>query len=226
MEKGDTDRMKAKMIILAIIIVIVLSSFIRVDFSGVNKALYTEIVDSLEDLPAPIQIETTGVMDVNLNGAWAHLTLVAEYTIVGRVVTSNDYGYNPMNSGNTISQRDVGIAWGFLSNKEVDSQHQLSWYENNRRAGYRIRDMDWYSSMGGGSAFNRNWSNNHLIYSNSNIRKSIKTIEVGDYVKIEGYLVNAKFRTGYTTTSTSRSDVGNGACETIYVTKVTWLKLK
>ena len=71
-------------------------------------------------------------------------------------------------------------------------------------------------------------SNNHLIPSDSKIEKLIKRIKKNDYVKLEGYLVSAEEIDGNfkVRSSTTRSDNGDGACELIYVTNVTWLKNK
>ena len=216
--------MRDKKIIL-LIIVFVLSVLISVNLSGVDKTLHTEIVDSLEDLPAPIQIATTGEADVIISGEETHLTFVAEYTIVGRVITTSDYVYDPTNARNTISPKDVGIVWGLLSNKEVDSK--ISWFVGHRTNWFTVSDLDWYYNREGGPrAIQSLISNNHLIHSSNHIRKLIQSISVGDYVKIEGYLVDAKYRTGYTKTSIFREDRGPENCETIYVTNVTWLKTR
>ena len=74
-----------------------------------------------------------------------------------------------------------------------------------------------------------NCTNNHLIPSDNKTRKLVDYIKEGEFVNIEGYLVNIKVigKNGsyfVWDTSTNRSDSGNGACETIYVTNVVWLK--
>lgn len=74
------------------------------------------------------------------------------------------------------------------------------------------------------------FSNNHLIPSNDNIEKLIKKIKENDYIKLKGYLVNAKTKKASTMdsfdSSISRVDTGGGACEVIYVTDITWLEKK
>ena len=68
-------------------------------------------------------------------------------------------------------------------------------------------------------AFNmQQLSNNHLISDDEYIRKQVQKIRIGDQIRVRGYLA------GYTAgggskrgTSTTRTDTGDGACETIYV---------
>jgi len=191
-------------------------------FTSVDKEAHTEIVDTLEDLPEPIQIKTTGEKNTIINGVETHLTYAAEYTIVGRVVTTHDYKYNSVYQ--SVLPRDVGIAWGWLSNREVDSK--ISWHTKHRYAGFYVADDAWLHSKGGVNAIFHYASNNHLIPSDDTTTKLIKSIRKGDYVKIEGYLVSVKWDRFSMGTSTSRTDRGDGACETIYVTKVTWLKTR
>ena len=73
-------------------------------------------------------------------------------------------------------------------------------------------------------------SHSHIVPANRNIMAAFLKIKEWDTVKIEGELIDMKYttRTGRTinySTSLSRTDSnetsrGNGACETIYVTKV------
>ncbi|MGB5474602.1 MAG: hypothetical protein WBQ78_14155 [Gammaproteobacteria bacterium] len=61
-------------------------------------------------------------------------------------------------------------------------------------------------------------SNNHLLTDDVRLRKQIKRVRIGDQVRIRGWLVNYSNDAGFSRgTSTTRSDKGNGACETIYL---------
>lgn len=62
-------------------------------------------------------------------------------------------------------------------------------------------------------------SNNHLLADRPDVQRAILTARPGDQVLLRGYLAEYRnpangFRRG---TSTSRTDRGNGACETVYV---------
>ena len=69
-------------------------------------------------------------------------------------------------------------------------------------------------------------SNNHLISDQKNIRNKLRKINIGDQIRIEGWLATYKnLNSGSERgTSITREDTGNGACETIYVNEVAILK--
>ena len=61
-------------------------------------------------------------------------------------------------------------------------------------------------------------SNNHLISDNEILRRNIEEASVGDQIRIKGWLASYGSMGGPTRgTSTTRTDAGNGACETIFV---------
>ena len=59
-----------------------------------------------------------------------------------------------------------------------------------------------------------------MIPKNDRIATQLMRLRVGDYVELAGYLVQAHFETGTWTSSLTRSDTGDGACEILYVTRV------
>jgi hypothetical protein len=61
-------------------------------------------------------------------------------------------------------------------------------------------------------------SNNHLLSIDENIRDAVKEVRIGDQIWLEGFLVTYSNEFGNTrSTSITREDRGNGACETIWV---------
>ncbi len=67
-------------------------------------------------------------------------------------------------------------------------------------------------------------ANNHVIPANKNILKGIKKLKKKDAVYMEGYLVSYVTqkgrRTGYGSSSTTRTDRKSNSCEVIYVTRL------
>ena len=64
-------------------------------------------------------------------------------------------------------------------------------------------------------------SNNHLLSDDQWIRDRIADLRIGDQVRLQGFLANYSQDSGFQRgTSTTRSDTGNGACETLYVEDV------
>ncbi|MCB1761687.1 MAG: hypothetical protein KDI27_00935 [Gammaproteobacteria bacterium] len=64
-------------------------------------------------------------------------------------------------------------------------------------------------------------SNNHLLVLDENIREKLDQVEIGDLIRLSGVLASYSHSNGqfYRGTSTSRTDTGNGACETILLTE-------
>ena len=60
-------------------------------------------------------------------------------------------------------------------------------------------------------------SNNHLISDDESIRDRVRDVKVGDQVRVRGVLASYESPGGRRGTSTTRTDAGDGACETIYV---------
>lgn len=186
-----------------------------------------QYVESLQNISEPIQNKTSGNTEKIIDSTKVNINYVANYSMAGRVVDVQDYlGYNITNK---LSPRDIGISWGFLT-ADKNNNH-LKWTSTgNRFLKWSTNDGVWLSSVGGKQEVIKRFSNNHVIPSDKNIAKLIRNIKKDDFVRIDGYLVNVNYNTkngGYFTwnSSTSRSDSGDGACEIIYVTNVTWLEL-
>ena len=63
-------------------------------------------------------------------------------------------------------------------------------------------------------------SNNHLITDDGDLRELIDKVQIGDQIRLQGWLASYSNDDGFHRgTSTTRTDEGNGACETIYVTR-------
>ena len=69
-------------------------------------------------------------------------------------------------------------------------------------------------------------SNNHLLIDDENIKRKLMQSEPGDHIRLKGMLVTYSNPGNgfYRGTSTTRTDRGNGACETIYVTEFELVK--
>ncbi len=113
-----------------------------------------------------------------------------------------------------LNIRDLCVIWGdnvkngVYSEMEFDSGDWTCWYSWPNAA---VRQKFRTDQL----------SNNHLLTENEVIVRSIKEAQPGDHILIEGMLVDYanpanSFKRG---TSTSRTDTGQGACETVYVEK-------
>lgn len=213
-------------IYLKIIILLIICTILISIYKNSNTTKNIEYVKNLNNIPSPTQIKTSGNSNKSISGLNVEINYVAKYSISGRVVdVQNYYGYD---IGDKLSSKDIGISWGFLANEK--NHRKVTWSSTgNRFLSWYSSDGAWINEMGGVNKITEYCSNNHLIPSDSKNEKLIDSIKKDDFVKIEGYLVNVyckKEDGSYFewNTSTSRSDTGEGACEIVYVTNVTWLE--
>jgi hypothetical protein len=137
-----------------------------------------------------------------------------EYDITGMIVSYRHHeGNSRMHSlaNDHLNMLDVCVIWG--DNPHNERLHKISFWNGIFTCNVKTRDQVAWDNFDMDQL-----SNNHLISDNEYIRDQVRKIRVGDQIRVQGYLA------GYTSsggskrgTSTTRTDTGNGACETIYV---------
>jgi hypothetical protein len=177
-------------------------------------------VDStLDEIPTsmdPIQIMdyTTKLPSITKNDVTFDMNVKAKYKLYGIVETTKSYNTDTVSR---IAPYDYGVAWGEVP--EWSKYMNFSQYGRFCNYTYKLDspvDPKYVVS---------HMSNNHMIPSNPNIKRSLPLARKGDKVQIEGYLVwvtgnNPARGTFHWNSSLRRDDYGNGACEIIYVTKL------
>lgn len=138
----------------------------------------------------------------------------AAYQIQGQLVGKKRYRSGFMSS---VSPYDFALIWG-----ELPKMHDKIKYRQVIRycifTNKQGADIDVGYVQG-------HMSNNHLIPATKNLRKAMAKARKGDLIQIDGFLVDV-FATQddrYTaswSTSLQRDDIGDGACEIIYVTSL------
>jgi len=113
-----------------------------------------------------------------------------------------------------LNLRDVCVVWGdnlssrFYLDAEFENDSWTCWaFWPDRETGSRFNTTQ--------------LSNNHLLSDDPRLDERIMTAEIGDQIHFKGILAdyrNPALGGGYRRTSTTRTDTGNGACETVYVT--------
>lgn len=166
----------------------------------------------------PVQKQTSSPYEatIELDGAVAELTGDAFYSVNAKVE-----GIMPYNDSiSPVAPYDLLLAWGEVA--ETGNDSKLSWEQTERRGQVS-------GSLGGASGpeFDADYvighvSNNHIIPANDLIRRAVASIQPGDTVRIEGRLVDLRMimddsRIITVSTSKSRTDQGDGACEIILV---------
>jgi hypothetical protein len=138
----------------------------------------------------------------------------ATYRIHGQLVGKKRYRSGFMSS---VSPYDYALIWGDLP-KMTD---RIKFRQVIRYCLYSFKhgtDIDV-------AYVQEHMSNNHLIPANKNLRKAMSKAKKGDLICIDGYLVDVYAskdgqHSSSWRTSMQRDDIGDGACEIIYVTSL------
>ena len=151
---------------------------------------------------------------VEFNGVNYSVEPEFAYDITGMIVSYRHHdGNSRMHSraNDHLNMLDVCVIWG--DNPANERLHKIGFWNGIFTCNVKTRDQQAWD------AFNMNQlSNNHLISDDEFIRGQVRKIDVGDQIRIRGYLSSyAGDGGGKRGTSTTRTDTGDGACETIYV---------
>ncbi len=175
-----------------------------------------------EMMNEPIQASSTVMEDFNFKYRETDYSVkpMADYELWGLVVTINDIKkwYNVYHDKNSVNIKDVCVIWGenLTSNAYRDVHY---------RSGEWTCYTRWYKRLDG-PFLGTKLSNNHLLSDNEHVRNIIKKVRIGDQLHFSGALVGyaKKGENNYRNSSLTRTDTGNGACETFFVKKAKILK--
>ncbi len=144
------------------------------------------------------------------------------YELYGIVVSYNNsnkwYDYYHKRWNDYLNIRDICVIWGSNTNNGIYDEIDFS---NGPWTCYcKTMNMDAWG------AFDMSrLSNNHLLATDEFASKNIMDARVGDQIYFKGYLSSYSHNQGFKRgTSTVRTDKGNGACETVFVTDFQILK--
>jgi hypothetical protein len=144
-------------------------------------------------------------------------------------------------SGLVVSRHDAGAWWDIVHRKDWRDHLNVVdlcviWGRNARTGAYQgLRFWSEVFTCNAATDSGEAWerfdpnalSNNHLLASDPRLVRLLRSVRPGDQVRVEGYLAEyshqhgRSFRRG---TSTVRTDRGDGACETIWVTEAQVLR--
>jgi len=169
-------------------------------------------------LSNPVQTDTSvEPFEIEANDIVYTINPVQDYQLNGVVVSfhNSDTWWDIYHHGSWqdfVNIKDICIIWG---DNVTSGVYQKMSFKNTTWtcwASWPDRDTGKQFSM-------YQLSNNHLLVGDAHIRQIAENVELGDQIRLEGVLAsyshsNNQFTRG---TSTSRTDTGNGACETIYL---------
>ncbi len=182
-----------------------------------------------EALPAPAQLSTELLRDP----VQEQVRATPKQTTVGGVQYTIKPLYRYELWGLVVSRHDAKSFWD-IAHKEWNDHLNVAdlcvvYGANVKSAVYS--DLDYWSDqwtcwVRGNSAevmgrfSGEALSNNHLLTDSKSMAKKLRNLRIGDQIKLSGYLAEYSHNHGrpfFRGTSTTRTDTGNGACETIYV---------
>jgi len=139
------------------------------------------------------------------------LTPLATFSIRARVLATTDYYFGREAD---LSPLDLALGWGRMSDENV--LKNISITQGGRFYYWRVNAFPIPREE-----IQTHSANMHMIPADAATRKALQSIRVGHVVHLQGYLVEAKAADGWRwTSSLTREDTGNGACELVLVQSV------
>ncbi|MDY6966157.1 MAG: hypothetical protein SVM80_09370 [Halobacteriota archaeon] len=200
-------------------------SLIILGTSGLVYLYLPDISDVIEDIEDPTGAKQAELFSrkefVREIDDWK-FRMVSDYryTLTGKVVGKDEYKKSALDK---LIPMDLGIAWGDVIDPENSGWVRFTKGNRHLTAFYNFPEGTDFSTC---LNFCNQISNNHLIFADETVHDMAKEVQVGDIVKIEGYLTNVygvRIDGARTEWLTSTKRYGT-LCETIYVKKITILE--
>jgi hypothetical protein len=136
-------------------------------------------------------------------------TALADYALTARILHVALYNHD---SWSDVCPIDFALGWGRMSDPAIYEQFAISQLERHYIWRYSGNPPIPEEEVSGHSA------NTHLIPGDEGVRSRLYSFQRHDVVRLEGYLVRIELPDGGNVTSSlSRTDVGDGACEVLWV---------
>lgn len=194
---------------------VITASFLGLLVSFWNRNDLPGNIEYLPDIAnEPVQAKTRKKpFAVSYNGINYRVEPEYEYELFGMIVSYRHHdGGSRMHrlSGDHLNMLDVCVVWGDNANNPY--LDKISFWNGIFTCNFNTRDQQAWDAF---DLFQV--SNNHLISDNDRLRDQVSNIKVGDQIRVRGWLANYTGPVGTRGTSTTRTDTGDGACETIYL---------
>ncbi len=182
------------------------------DISQINQSLYKEPIQAANS--------TLGNFSFDYKNATYHVKPIADYELWGLVVSVNNIyaWYNMYHDKNSVNIKDICVVWG---DNIKNGAYQNVRYKSGEWTCY----VSWMHQLESPFLLNK-LSNNHLFSDKASVRNVIKDMNIGDQIHLRGTL--SSYAEGesnaYRTSSLTRDDTGNHACEVVYVNNAEIIK--
>lgn len=158
---------------------------------------------------APQQVDIAGAATLQRDDI--SLLTRARFELTARVLSRADYSWD---DGAKLVPVDLALGWGRMSDSAVLAQVDIS--QSGRFYRWHVKDFPIPRRE-----IETSSANMHMIPADAGVRRELERVRRGDVVRIEGFLVDASRADGWHwKTSTTRTDTGAGACELVYVERI------
>ena len=195
--------------------ILITVSFVWLLVSFWNRNDLPRNIDYVAGIAAePQQTETRqSPFDVVVNDVEYQIEPEYAYDLTGMIVSYRHHEGNSrmhLQANDHLNMADVCVVWGDNTTSELN---KIDFWNGIFTCNVFTRDQQAWDS------FDMNQlSNNHLISDDEFIRDQVGSIQIGDQIRVRGLLASYSNESGGKRgTSTTRTDTGDGACETIYV---------
>jgi len=197
--------MKFVNILILIIILVLIFLFIYPSFNK-NKDIIVNQDPNQTNLDA---------LDSFKTGAYT-ITKVAEYDITARVLSTKKYN----DKLSELSKFDFALGWNKMSDYNIVKDTYVVQY--NRFFLWHLENNYQLITL---TEIKENAANVHMLTDDKSIKRQLRKVNKNDIVNVKGYLVNVQSDSGWLINSSlTRTDDGPGACEVLWVEKITILK--
>lgn len=209
-------------------------------FVGVFAVLYPKFLAFLTPpAPAPQEETAAAPSPVNFNTPLApdephqysiatprtfefkgyQLRELAEFKITGVLLSRRTYSSDSQEHRSVLAPSDFGLGWGPMSTPSI--LKNFSYFQKDRFLYYTTYAS--FSQEANRLNTDAHLANIHLIPANENIASVLPSIKPRDLVTLEGSLVEVyQQNQRIWKSSLSRSDMGDGACEVMFVRRIEW----
>ena len=161
----------------------------------------------------PVQVRLGQEQGFPMDGY--EVTPLAEFDVTARILSTRKYSYGRESD---LSPVDLALGWGPMSDEAVLRHFSIS--QGGRWMRWKARTLPIPRSDVIQKA-----ANMHIIPADKGVEDAIRDLFKGQVVHLTGHLVRVRAADGWTwTSSLTRKDTGNKACEVFYVTSVEILR--
>lgn len=167
--------------------------------------------------PAGVLVEAEPQQHTISSNSWVFkdnymIQPVARFKAKGRVLSTS---YYRLDKKSKVAPYDIALGWKRMSDSFYVDRIQFS-------QSMRFYFYEWHEDIGiTPQEVGLESSNIHIIPANDNVLKSVGRLRIGDVVVLSGALVNVSDDFGfYWNSSQNRADIGNGACEILWLESI------